>query len=218
MDTTDQEMKGYYKERAPVYDRVYGYPERQQDLRYLEKYVSNQFSELEVIEVAAGTGYWTQFICRQAKFVLATDAMAEALAQIEKREIQGSVERRLVDAYSLDDIAERFSGAFAGLWFSHIPVERRDEWLTLLHRRLRPGATVLLLDNSKAQCEDLPLTHTDERGNTYQDRKTDSGETYRVLKNFPTEAEMIEITTHLGCSYQFQELDHFWFFQFEITD
>jgi len=35
-------MKTYYRNRAPVYDRVYAYPERQQDLRFLEQYVAAQ--------------------------------------------------------------------------------------------------------------------------------------------------------------------------------
>ena len=55
-------MRSYYKERAPVYDRVYKYPERQTDLRFLESYRPRQFSGLKMIEIAAGTGYWTQFI------------------------------------------------------------------------------------------------------------------------------------------------------------
>ena len=56
MDATelDTEMKDYYKERAPVYDRVYAYPERQEELRFLEKYITNQFAGKTVIEVASG--------------------------------------------------------------------------------------------------------------------------------------------------------------------
>ena len=33
-----QDMTPYYRERAPVYDAVYGYPERQADLRFLESH------------------------------------------------------------------------------------------------------------------------------------------------------------------------------------
>ena len=64
MDLSDSKMKTYYRERAPVYDRVYTYPERQKDLRFLEDYIAKQFTGLDVLEIAAGTGYWTQFIAR----------------------------------------------------------------------------------------------------------------------------------------------------------
>ena len=37
------EISNYYKERAPVYDLVYGYPERQADLRFLEAHLQEVF-------------------------------------------------------------------------------------------------------------------------------------------------------------------------------
>ena len=96
-------MKEYYQQRAPVYDRVYSYPERQGDLRELEKYIPAQFDGLDIIEVAAGTGYWTQFICKKARSILSTDITAEALIQINNRagDMQ-NITTKIVDAYSLD--------------------------------------------------------------------------------------------------------------------
>ena len=140
MDTasSDDVIKRYYRERAPVYDRVYMYPERRGDLRYLERHIPNQFAGRDVLEVAAGTGYWTQFICRKANSILATDAIVESLAQIKQRGVTDTVSTQIVDAYSLDELHEIYTGAFAGLWFSHVPVERRREWLVSLHRRLDP--------------------------------------------------------------------------------
>ena len=213
-DHSDQDMKNYYRERAPVYDRVYTYPERQDNLRFLEKYVSDQFSGKNVLEIAAGTGYWTQFISQRANSVLATDVTAEALDQIRARITRCLVETRVVDAYSMDNVQGRFSGAFAGLWFSHVPLERRREWLITLHRYLDSGAVVFLLDNSSAQCERLPLTHTDDQGNTYQERETDTGERYLVLKNFSEESELMALTADLGCDHRFIKMEHFWFFQY----
>jgi demethylmenaquinone methyltransferase/2-methoxy-6-polyprenyl-1,4-benzoquinol methylase len=214
--SSDSVIKRYYRERAPVYDRVYGYPERREDLLYLKRHIANQFAGRDVLEVAAGTGYWTQFICRKANSILATDVIVEALAQVKQRDGTDTVSTRLVDAYSLDELNQTYTGAFAGLWFSHVPVERRREWLVSLHRRLDPGAIVVLLDNSLAQCERIPLSYSDERGNTYQDRLTDSGETYRVLKNFPTEKELLEATSQLGRDHRFQVLEHFGVFKYVV--
>ena len=64
MPDDDADLKRYYKDRAPIYDRVYAYPERQDDLRFLEGYISAQFAGLDILEVAAGTGYWTAFLSR----------------------------------------------------------------------------------------------------------------------------------------------------------
>ena len=44
------EMSNHYKEGAPVYDRAYGYPERQADLRFLEAHIQEMFGGREVLE------------------------------------------------------------------------------------------------------------------------------------------------------------------------
>ena len=97
-------MQAYYNDRAPVYDRVYQYPERQADLRFLEKYVPRQLFGLNVLEIAAGTGYWTRFISETAQSILATDLSLEALEELKNRKLPGNVSIMALDAYKLEDI------------------------------------------------------------------------------------------------------------------
>ncbi len=214
MNHDDSSIENYYRKRAPVYDAVYAYPERQADLRFLEKYVHEQFSGLDVLEVAAGTGYWTQYIGGRANSVVATDAVAEALTQIEKRTISKAVQIRQADAYELADLGMEFNGAFAGLWLSHVPKQRLGEFFQSLHRVLAPGATVLFIDNSRAQLERLPLSYADEFGNTFQDRELEDGSTHRVLKNFPTADELEAAIERHGIRPIFKQLENFWLFQY----
>lgn len=215
-------MNEYYQQRAPVYDRVYSYPERQDDLRELEQYIPAQFSDLDIIEVAAGTGYWTQFISKKARSILSTDITPEALVQINRRtgDMQ-NVTTRIVDAYSLGSVelsaTRKFNGAFAGLWYSHIPVREIPKFYQSLHGCLTPGATVVFIDNSSAQCDRLPLSHTDQHGNTYQDRKLDDGTVHRVLKNFPTETQLIESASSYGENFIYVEYQNFWLFQYTVV-
>jgi demethylmenaquinone methyltransferase/2-methoxy-6-polyprenyl-1,4-benzoquinol methylase len=207
-------MRSYYQKRAPTYDAVYEYPERQRDLRFLERYTANLFSGLDVLEVAAGTGYWTAHIASQARSVLATDVITEALEQIHQREIRGSVRIKPCSAYLLTELGRNFNGAFAGLWISHVPKQRLCEFLETLHQVLLPGATVLFIDNSPAQCRRLPLSHTDEHGNTYQDRVLEDGSTHRILKNFPTQTELLEATRAFGSKSMYRQLENFWMFRY----
>ena len=210
----DSNLKAYYKERSPFYDRVYSYPERQDDLRFLESYIPEQFKNMNVLEIAAGTGYWSQFIISRANSILATDATTEVLDQIRNRPLCESIQIKVADAYVLDGIASEYTGAFAGLWYSHIPKQRVSEFLANLHLKILTGATVLFVDNSKAQCNRLPISHKDEEGNTFQNRELDDGSIHQVLKNFPTEEELIRETEKLGKNHKFMELDNFWLFQY----
>ncbi len=209
-------MKDYYRARAAVYDRVYRYPERQQELRFLEKYIAGRFEGREVLEVAAGTGYWTQFIAPVAKSILATDASAEVLALLQQRPETEGVICRQQDAYALHENGQNFDAGFAGLWISHVPKQAQRRFIQSFHQCLKPGARVLLLDNSIAQCERLPLSHTDEFGNSYQDRSLDDGSVYRVLKNFPTEAELHELVGVDAQDRRYSRLEHFWLFEYRL--
>ena len=211
-------MRAYYRERAPVYDRVYAYPERQDDLRWLEAAIPAALADRVVLEIAAGTGYWTQCISLRATSICATDTALEALRQVPARPLACPVETRVAGAYGLNDVGGRFSGAFARLWFSHIPIARRADWFRALHACLAPGASVVIVDNSAAQCRRLPIARTDQAENTYQLRETDAGKEYEVLKNFPVASELEAVVRQAARpgSSRFVELEHYWFFSYAL--
>ena len=144
-------MKTYYQQRAPVYDRVYDYPERQIDLEILHEQIPDYFAGRSVVEIAAGTGYWTSDISQHADSILAIDANSKPLEQIQNRDLRCSVTTAIHDAYDLPSLGKNFNCAFAGHWFSHIPIDQREAWLASLHEILEPGSPVVLLDNSATQ-------------------------------------------------------------------
>ena len=53
-------MKEYYRQRASQYDRFYEVPERSHDLIGLKAWLVERVRGRTVLEVAAGTGYWTE--------------------------------------------------------------------------------------------------------------------------------------------------------------
>ena len=214
MEKYDSEMRDYYRDRAPIYDRIYAYPERQDDLRTLESRIPLELAGLDVLEIAAGTGYWTQHINRTAKSLVATDATEEVLRHIQLRPGLEQLPTQVADAYNLELKNKRFTGVFAGLWLSHVPKQRLPEFFSSLHACLSDGGKVVLIDNSSSQCNRLPISHTDSQGNTYQDRVLDDGSIHRVLKNFPSQEELELAIAKFGSEPDFEELEHFWFFQY----
>lgn len=217
MSEPDQVMRDYYRTRAPVYDRVYGYPEREADIAELTSSLPALFRDRRVLEVAAGTGFWTEKIATAARSVLATDVTPETLAELSRRGLPETVSTRIVDAYALAELDERFDGLFAGLWFSHVPIGQREAFLESAHTVLEPGAQIVLLDNSSAQCQRLPITFIDAEGNTYQDRETDDGELHRVLKNFPDERSLRSLLADDAWDVCYQALEHFWMFSYRLA-
>ena len=82
-------MQSYYAARAGEYDRIYEKPERQSDLRQIEQWLPPLLSDARVLEVACGTGYWTQFIARTASAVVAIDSAPETL-EIARQRVSAS--------------------------------------------------------------------------------------------------------------------------------
>jgi demethylmenaquinone methyltransferase/2-methoxy-6-polyprenyl-1,4-benzoquinol methylase len=210
-------MLDYYKRRAATYERVYFKPERQDDLRTMEAWLPAQFSGRRVLEVACGTGWWTPHGARDARRWLATDLNPETMDIARAKTMPASVEFRTVDAFTFAELgSETFDGAFAGCWWSHVPLARLVPWLQLLHDRLEPGARVVMLDNSFVQTSNLPITRRDAEGNTYQDRSLDDGSVHEVLKNFPTREEAFAAIGARARDPQWTAYGHYWVLSYEL--
>jgi SAM-dependent methyltransferase len=209
-------MQSYYAVRAPEYDRIYLKPERQNDLRAIERWLPTKFAGARVLEIACGTGYWTQFIAPAAAHVVALDAAPETL-RIAAARVQANVEFLVGDAYALPRTLGLFDAAFAGFWFSHVPISRRREFLVGLAAQLEPEAKVVLLDNRYVEGSSSRVTATDAEGNTFQTRVLEDGSTYEVLKNFPTESELLELVDGVGERARFTTWEYYWAFEYEVT-
>lgn len=217
MSQASTDMQAYYAARAPYYDAVYLKPERQADIAFLSAHLPARLAGRRVLEVACGTGYWTQFIARTAAALVATDLLEEPLAFARLRPHAGAVRFVRADACALPADLGRFDAAFAGLWFSHVPVEARAGFLRSLHERLDDGARVIWIDNSEVQCRELPIAERDAAGNTYQWRELRGGVRHRVLKNFPSEAELAALVAPHSTGYHFRRLDNFWLLEYEVA-
>ena len=198
--TSESSMRSYYAARAPEYDGIYLKPERQADLRAIEHWLPPVFAGANVLEVACGTGYWTQFLAPVAASVLAVDTSPETIAIAKSRVPADKVRFVDGDAYALPQQTEKFDAAFAGFWFSHVPRERRVEFIGMLNASLEPGARVVFLDNRFVEGSSTPIAEQDAGGNTYQSRTLCDGSKHRVLKNFPSEVRFFRAPSSQGCS------------------
>ena len=158
----EDRMAAYYAQRAASYERIYLKPERQADLHAIAAWLTLQFSQCRVLEVACGTGWWTPHGALHAARWLATDLNPETLAVARAKAMPACVEFRVLDAYSLTELnGETFDAAFAGFWWSHVPLARLQPWLSTLHAQLEPGARVVMLDNRYVPGSSTPISRRD---------------------------------------------------------
>ncbi len=214
-----ESMRDYYARRAGVYERVYFKPERQAELRAIEAWLPLCFGGRRVIEVACGTGWWTAHGARDCASWLATDLNPETMAIARTKPLPpDKVRFATVDAYTLAGLeGQTFDAAFAGCWWSHVPLARLPGWLQLLHAHLEPGARVVMLDNRFVQGQSTPISRRDAEGNTYQLRELDDGSVHEVLKNFPRAEDAIAALGPKARDARWITHEHYWILSYALN-
>lgn len=212
----NQDMIAYYALRAQEYERVYQKPERQSDLAAIKHWLADQVRDLSVLEIACGTGYWTEPMSTTALSIQATDINQEVLEVAQAKSYSCSVQLAAIDLYDLSGPAMPFDLVVGGFIWSHIRLEQIPQFLAQISSQLSPGGSILILDNRYVEGSNTPIAFTDEAGNTFQDRKLQDGSLHRVLKNFPTEESMRQLIAPVGTAIQWLEWEYYWAVSFQI--
>ena len=203
------DLADYYRDRATEYDAVYDKPERQEDLARLRALLPPLVAGRSVLEIAAGTGYWTTALSASAQSVLATDVNDETLAVARTRSYgPGEMRFQVADAYDLGAVPGRFDAIFAGFFWSHVPRADVRRFARALIDRVEPGGVVIFADNRYVEGSNHPITRTMPDGDTFQTRSLSDGRTFEVLKNFPTVAQFTADVAPSQVSWT--DLTYFW--------
>ena len=209
------QIEQYYAKRAAVYEQVYDKPERQHELEWLRHRVPEVLRGRTVLEVACGTGYWTQFIAREAAKVYACDINDAVLEIAREKPIPPSRAQFFkADAVTLEGAPAGCDAAFAGVWWSHVKKSDLAKFVQNLASKLVPGAVVAILDNRYAQGSSTAISRRDAEGNTYQIRHLPNGEEYEVLKNFPLAEELADAVRPVAREATLETVAYYWLLTF----
>lgn len=200
----------YYRKRAAEYDAFYSDPARQADLAALRAWLVEQARGRRILEVAAGTGYWTAVAAPVAASVTATDINAEPLAIAAGKLHGASVTLLQADAWELPVLPGSFDLGMAHLWWSHVRGQDRAAFLARFAMHLEPGATLLMIDENLVEKVGAPISRRDADGNTWQHRWLTTGEQYGIVKNYFDTAELERSLGTMCEGVEILQLKHFW--------
>lgn len=210
-------LKEYYKNRASEYDDIYARPERQGDIRLLGEFLRAELAGKSVLEVACGTGFWTEKYVADAKAVLGVDCNDSVLQVAGDRlASENNVSFVVDDAFALNKVSGSFNACYAGFWLSHVKKSDLAGFLDVLHQKLAPGSVVIFADNLYVEGNSTPLSRRDEEGNTYQIRRLKDGSEHEILKNFTTEADFHSMLAGRVKSAHYQKNQYFWYGWYQI--
>jgi SAM-dependent methyltransferase len=204
-------LADYYADRAAEYDEVYRKPERQDDIARLKQLLPPLVAGKRVLEIAAGTGYWTQVLAGTAAEIMATDLNAETIAIAAQRDYGAApVALRTADAYRLDTVPGEFDLVFCGFWWSHVARADISPFLAGIRGRTGKGVQLVLVDNRYVPGSSTPVSRTGPDGDTYQRRRLADGREYEVLKNFPTREQLATDLEPAATDLAWTELEYYW--------
>ena len=189
-DEIDSEMVRYYAARAGEYDDWYlrrgryshgrsADEEWRHDLDAAATWLEGRPFHGRVVELAAGTGWWSTSLARRSALTL-YDASAEPLdrARIRLTAAGLDAEVGVRDAWAEPD--QSVDGVFAGFWLSHVDRSRLDEFVALVARWLVRGGLFAFIDSR----HDPDSGASDHRPpeDDLQVRRLDDGSSFRVRK------------------------------------
>lgn len=214
-EQTLETMKIYYKERAREYDEWF-YRQGRYDrgpegnarwfaeVNEIVQALADARLEGDVLELAPGTGIWTEKLLRTAATITAVDASAEMIAINQARVASERVSYLEADLFTWH--SERvYDAVFFGFWISHVPLERLNHFLASVARMLRPGGKVFFVDGRREQTSTAADHQLPEPESQTMVRKLNDGRAFEIVKNFYDPADLAARCSRAGLEVDVRE-------------
>jgi 2-polyprenyl-3-methyl-5-hydroxy-6-metoxy-1,4-benzoquinol methylase len=185
IDEVLADQVAYYRRRAGEYD-VTAYEDVAATRVLIAELVAEMRPTGRVLEIACGTGLWTEGLAAWADTVTAIDAAPEMVTVARDRVRSANVSFEIADVFSWRS-ADQFDVIFFSAWLSHVPASEFGRFWQLLRGSLARDGRVLFIDEHID--EQQKEAYVAGQGEVVERRLTD-GSTFRVIKNFVEPAEL----------------------------
>jgi cyclopropane fatty-acyl-phospholipid synthase-like methyltransferase len=195
------EQVAYYRARATEYDAWFNREGRydrgeaattawRAELAEVRSWVrSLGLDGRDVLELAPGTGIWTELLVESGATVTAVDAAPEMLAQLVERVGTDHLECIEADLFSWAP-SRRYDAVVSFFFMSHVPDERLGGFLGQVRDALAAGGEVFLLDGQRAQTSTAVDHVLPAEGDQTMRRRLEDGREFTIVKRFRTDEEL----------------------------
>jgi SAM-dependent methyltransferase len=164
-----------------------------------------------VLELACGTGLWTERLAAHATHVTAIDASPEVLRIAAAKTHAVNVDFLEADLFAWEPDST-YDVCFFSFWLSHVPTDRARPFWEKVRRSLAPDGRVYLIDSARshrASARDHTLQDPDEE---MMLRRLADGREYHIVKHwFEADALRLQLA-ELGWNAHVQTTPEFFIY------
>ena len=215
-----QEQIRYYRDRASEYDEWFfrqgrydrGEAHRQQwslEVSKLEISLQSAATSGNILELACGTGLWTQHLAPVATHLTAVDASPEAICINQQRIGSASVDYIVADLFNWTP-RQKFDFIFFGFWLSHVPMSKFTSFWQMVEGALKPNGRVFFIDSLFTQGS-TAKNHVPLNKQGYAERKLNNGRIYQIVKVFHEPTQLQKSLQSLGWLGSINRTENYFF-------
>jgi SAM-dependent methyltransferase len=153
-----------------------------------------------VLEIACGTGLWTQQILPYAGRITALDAVPEMLAINRERLAASKVSYLRADVFEWQPDG-MYDVVFFGFWLSHVPAERFRAFWDLVGRALKPNGRVFFIDSRYEPTSTAKDHALGDSPPGIVVRRLNDGREFRIVKIFYETNRLTSQLNELGWNF-----------------
>lgn len=200
-----KEQIEYYRARAQEYDRSISEAESVFAKARSLLLQMGQFDR--ILELACGTGFWTETLATMGNNITALDAAPEMLTIAKARLNSDRVHFEQADLFQWQP-GEQFDLVFFANWLSHIPPKSVDEFLGKVRASIRTGGGIAIVDQHAPSSADSAIAKQD----IYAVRPLEDGRQFTIVKAFHDLAEIENKLRKLGFDVSSTKFSETFFF------
>ncbi len=193
-DTLLQEQIAYYRARAGEYDQWFLRQGRYDHGPELNRQWFDEAGVMaealavfaptgRVLELACGTGLWTQHLAHTASSLTAVDSSPEVIALNQERVGRSDIEYIQADIFAWQPAAQ-YDLVFFSFWLSHVPPKRFASFWEMVRSALAPGGRVFFIDSLYSESSTANNHQLAGETATTLSRKLNDGREFRIVKVF----------------------------------
>ncbi len=212
-----QEQIDYYRARASEYDEWF-YRQGRYDhgdentqwfaeVEVIQQALHALSSQDRILELACGTGIWTQELVKLGTHITALDASPEMI-NINRAKVQSDkVTYQQADLFAWQP-TQTYDMVFFSFWLSHVPSEKLYSFLEMVSTALKPKGILFLIDSRRVASSTAKDHHIPDEG-TSLTRRLNDGREYQIVKIFYEPTTLESHLAEAGISGQVNQTDNY---------